>query len=79
MIATYQLETSEKKSEHLRSLMGIPSINPRPYDPTEEYARLDFIDHPDHGVGFVLESVSKSRIRVFFQSGEREVDHCLLR
>lgn len=70
MVNTIKFETEEDKVNHLQSLTNIPSINPRSYDPDDEYHRLDFIMHPQHGVGFVEEIVSQTEVRAYFKSGE---------
>jgi hypothetical protein len=73
MVNQIQFTTKEEKKSHLNSLIRIPSINPRPYNQDDEYARLDFILHPQYGAGFVEEIVGDNQVRVFFEEGERTV------
>lgn len=75
MINTISFENVDEKMAHLQSLVNIPSINPKAYDEDAEYFRLDFIDHPSYGVGFVEEVLSDREINVFFMSGPRIIDH----
>lgn len=71
MVNQIKFENIEQKLAHLNSLMTIPSINPKKYDDNEEYQKMDFIEHPEFGVGFIEEIVSKSEVRAFFPSGEK--------
>lgn len=75
MINRINFENVDEKTAHLQSLVNIPSINPKSYDQDAEYFRLDFIDHPDYGVGFVEEVVDEHSIKVFFNDGEQVVAH----
>lgn len=69
MVNTIKFETEEDKVNHLQSLTNIPSINPRQYNPDDEYHRLDYIAHPEFGVGFVEEIVSETELRAYFNNG----------
>ena len=71
MVNQFQLENKEEKLAHLESLQRIPSINPRKYDASEGYQRLDYIDHNEFGIGFVEEVVDRKTIKVFFPVGEQ--------
>jgi hypothetical protein len=75
MINTISFENVDEKIAHLQSLVNIPSINPKVYDEDEEYFRLDFIDHPEYGVGFVEEVLNNREVNVFFSSGPRMIEH----
>tara|TARA_R110002072_G_scaffold534_5_gene3753 strand:+ start:10062 stop:10304 length:243 start_codon:yes stop_codon:yes gene_type:complete len=74
VVANMKLEGNVEKLAHLKSLETIPSINPRIYDPSESYSKLDFINHKTYGTGFVVEVLDGNKIRVFFESGEKIVD-----
>lgn len=78
MIANFKLESLQEKKSHLKSLMSIPSISARDYSSSEEYFRLDFINHPDKGMGLVDEIISDQMIKVFFLNGEEELEHKLI-
>jgi hypothetical protein len=69
MVNTIRFETEEDKLNHLQSLTNIPSINPRSYNPNDEYHRLDYINHPEYGVGFVEEVISETEMRAYFNEG----------
>ncbi|MBC98734.1 MAG: hypothetical protein CME63_13375 [Halobacteriovoraceae bacterium] len=75
MINTISFANVDEKMAHLQSLVNIPSINPKTYDEDVEYFRLDFINHPEFGVGFVEEVLSEKEINVFFSSGPRMIEH----
>ena len=75
MINSISFENVDEKIAHLQSLVNIPSINPKAYDEDAEYFRLDFIDHPEYGVGFVEEVLSDKDVNVFFSSGPRIIVH----
>lgn len=70
MVNTMKFETKKDKLNHLASLTKIPSINPKLYDENSEYARFDFIKHPEFGCGFVEEIIDNSSLIAFFQRGE---------
>ena len=65
---------------HIKGLLALPSIQARPYDPAAEYDRLDYIDHPQYGPGFVDEIISDQLMTVFFlkEEGEREMAQRIL-
>ncbi len=69
MLSEYRLENRKEKLTHLQSLEKIPSINPRAYSESESYQRLDYISHPDYGLGFVEEVIDRKTIKVFFHQG----------
>lgn len=69
MVNTMNFETNESKIAHLDSLNSIPSINPKVYDVNSEYQRLDFIEHPEFGNGFVTEVIGKKEFEAFFSKG----------
>lgn len=71
MVNQFQLENKEEKLAHLESLRRIPSINPRKYDASKDYQRLDYIDHEEFGIGFVEEIVDRKTIKAFFPKGEQ--------
>lgn len=73
MVHQMKFESVEQKLAHLNSLMTIPSINPKKYDENEEYHKMDFIEHPEFGVGFVEEVISQEMIRAFFPVGEKNL------
>ena len=76
MVNTMNFETMEDRIAHLESLNSIPSINPKAYDENSEYNRLDFIEHPKFGNGFVVEVLGKKQFRAFFNSGIEVLDQC---
>jgi hypothetical protein len=69
MVNTMTFRSFEDKIAHLESLNSIPSINPKAYNENDEYQRLDFIEHPQHGNGFVVEVLGKKEFRAFFSKG----------
>lgn len=71
MVHQIKLDSIEQKLAHLNSLMTIPSINPKKYDENEEYSKMDFIEHPEFGVGFVEEIISQQELKAFFPVGEK--------
>ena len=71
MVHQVKFDNVEQKLAHLNSLMTIPSINPKAYDENEGYLKMDFIDHPEYGVGFIEEIVSNYQVRAFFPVGEK--------
>lgn len=75
MTNTISFTNVAQKMAHLQSLVNIPSINPKAYDEDAEYFRLDFIDHPSYGVGFVEEVLSNRDVNVFFMTGPRIIEH----
>jgi len=75
MINTISFENIDEKIAHLQGLVNIPSINPKDYDEDMEYFRLDFINHPSYGVGFVEEVLSNKEINVFFINGPKIIEH----
>ena len=75
MINSISFDNVAEKIAHLQSLIDIPSINPKVYDEDVEYFRLDFINHPDFGVGFVEEVLNEKEVNVFFTSGVRNIEH----
>ncbi len=75
MVHSIKFETDADRINHLQSLKNIPSINPKDYDPSSEYFRLDFIKHPKFGVGFVEEVVGSREIKVFFEGGTQTLAH----
>ena len=75
MVNQIKFETDADRINHLQSLKNIPSINPKDYSPVGEYYRLDFINHPTFGLGFVEEVLNNQRIKVFFTEGIQELDH----
>ena len=60
------------KISHIKGLVELPSVKARPYDPSESYDRLDYIEHPLYGPGFVDEIISDTVIAVFFLNGKNE-------
>jgi len=75
MINTSSFENTDEKMAHLQSLVNIPSINPKAYDEDAEYFRLDFINHPSLGLGFVEDVLSDREINVFFMNGGSIIEH----
>lgn len=75
MVNKISFENIDEKMSHLQSLINIPSIRPKIYDGDSEYFRLDFIDHPEFGVGFVEEVIGEYELKVFFASGTQIISH----
>lgn len=75
MVNEIKLDSEDQKRAHLNSLISIPSIRPRKYEQTSSYDRLDFIDHPEHGMGFVDRVLSSNEISVFFNTGPNVILH----
>ena len=71
-LSEFEFKDQNAKMSHLKRLISLPGILPRNYDPSEEYNRLDYIDHPKYGPGFVLETISDQVISVFFLKEEQE-------
>ena len=72
MLSEFKFKNRDAKISHIKGLIALPSIKARAYDPSEAYDRLDYIDHPEHGPGFVDEIISDQAIAVFFLRDEQE-------
>ena len=74
MLSQFIFRDKEAKMAHIKGLISLPSIKAVPYDISEQYERLDYIEHPEYGLGFVDEIISDNSMVVFFLEGpEREI------
>jgi hypothetical protein len=48
-----------------------PDTSPRPYRVSDSYSRGDFIEHPQFGVGKVLDIVAAEKMQVVFREGRK--------
>ena len=72
MLSQFIFKDKKAKLSHIKGLISLPSIKPVPYNPAETYDRLDYIDHPEYGLGFVDEIISDNSMMVFFLNEEKE-------